>query len=123
MPETLDQLVQRIRDTHPVTLDCRIFSGAVALHLIAVPADQRRIGVGSAVMGELCAFADQHQLTITLTAFDGFGTQVETLIDFYARFGFEAHLPNRPTSLRRIPRPTDTASRATRPASAGTVGP
>lgn len=54
-----------------------------------VPAEDRRQGLGSLVMNELCRHADTYRWRMRLDASSRFGTDEIVLTDFYARFGFD----------------------------------
>lgn len=62
------------------------------LGMMVVPSNDRKSGVGTQVMNDLCAFADRNKLTITLSpasVSDSIGASSSTrLIAFYKRFGF-----------------------------------
>lgn len=62
---------------------------ALELVRLYVPAADRRQGLGSLVMNELCRHADAHGWEMSLTASARFGTNEIVLTDFYARFGFK----------------------------------
>jgi GNAT superfamily N-acetyltransferase len=66
--------------------------GDLELAHIEVPKENRKAGVGTAVMGELTAYADQHGRRVILdpaTRGDSMGTTSRTrLVDFYGRHGF-----------------------------------
>jgi len=65
----------------------------IKLDSIRVAKDARKSGVGSAVMQELTAYADEHGQRIVLTPGqkdDGHGTTSRSrLVKFYKRFGFK----------------------------------
>ena len=82
----------------------------VKIDSIYVPEERRNEGVGSKVMQELCDWADQHNIILSLTASGDFGGSVTKLKRFYPRFGF---VPNKGRNkdfrtrdtLIRYPRP------------------
>lgn len=91
MPElsgaaALDVLLDHHRD---VIVDvAATSSGHVVLARIVVPDDRRRRGLGSAVMRDLCDWADQNGRTLALTPATDFGGTKAGLLRFYKRFGF-----------------------------------
>jgi len=58
------------------------------LSKIIVPSDGRNEGIGTKVMIELCKYADQKKLVISLNPSDEYGGTVSKLKRFYKRFGF-----------------------------------
>jgi GNAT superfamily N-acetyltransferase len=63
-------------------------AGFVILSVLIVPKGERNNGSGSAVMGELTAYADAHGLPLATTPSPDFGGSVRRLTAFYRRFGF-----------------------------------
>lgn len=61
----------------------------IKLARLVVPKEQRKEGIGSKVMEDLTALADEFGLTIALSPSTDFGaTSVDRLRRFYGRFGF-----------------------------------
>lgn len=60
----------------------------VSIQTIAIPARDRRQGLGTIVMNEICDTADEKGWTLTLSVSDGLGTPLDVLIEWYQRFGF-----------------------------------
>ena len=58
------------------------------LNKIDVPKDKRESGIGTAVMNDLVALADQQGAVLKLSPSGDFGGSVPRLKDFYERFGF-----------------------------------
>ena len=87
------QYSQHIKDKYKlINFQLLYTSGSFDLIIFVVPKEKRKTGVGSQVMQELCAFADQHQKKILLTPMhkDKFygTTSYQRLVKFYQRFGF-----------------------------------
>lgn len=61
----------------------------IELGRISVPPNQRGKGIGSKVMRDLTEWADANGYMITLVASDVYGSDLDRLIKFYERFGFE----------------------------------
>jgi len=70
----------------------------VTFHLISVPKALRHQGVGESVLTQVCAWADEHRITLTGTADSAFGTPLSALLALYRRHGFvgERHVTRRP---------------------------
>lgn len=66
----------------------RFYPEYVILHLLVVPKDQRRRGLGTNAMQRLIRAADEHRDTLALTPSGDFGASVRRLQSFYRRFGF-----------------------------------
>lgn len=82
-----------LRQKYPdVDLDVSETSQKLTLSKIVVPEGQRSSGVGTAVMSDLIAYADQRGLPVGLTPSTAFGGSKGRLQDFYKRFGF---VPNK----------------------------
>ena len=82
-----------LRQKYPdVDLDVSETSQKLTLSKIVVPEAQRSSGVGTAVMSDLIAYADQRGLPVGLTPSTAFGGSKGRLQDFYKRFGF---VPNK----------------------------
>ena len=68
-------------------------SNWVLLDRIVVPKSDRKSGIGTKAMQELCLFADINNLKLSLILadkYDGLGTTSRTrLANFYKRFGFK----------------------------------
>jgi len=67
-------------------------NGNLKLHLLIVPKDKRKQGIGSQAMEELVRYADRHGFQLTLSTAsedDRMGTTSKgRLLKFYRRFGF-----------------------------------
>ena len=62
----------------------------IKLHVLVVPKELRRRGLGTAYMKDLCAHADKTSRRILLTADTSFGATSKTRLKrFYKRFGFK----------------------------------
>lgn len=93
----VDGFSDEIRDKYSLQrfelfLDTR-YKNVLCLDKIQVSADDRRGGIGSAAMKDVCDFADEYGLRIWLTLASPdnkeFGTEsIEKLQKFYSRFGF-----------------------------------
>lgn len=66
----------------------------ISLNMLEVPADQRRMGNGTAAMEDLVSFADANNVRIVLTpeAYDRYGNRSKRsdarLVRWYKSFGF-----------------------------------
>jgi GNAT superfamily N-acetyltransferase len=89
--EELDALTQQIRDgagAPGVFLDAHISQGGdLSLDAIAVPQSRQNDGVGSAMLEQLLAWADAHNLAVSLDAAPA-PRKKGALARFYARHGF-----------------------------------
>lgn len=63
-------------------------AGHVVINKIVVPKSERGSGVGSSVMRETTAWADEGDVTLSLTPSSDFGGSKPRLVAFYRRFGF-----------------------------------
>lgn len=61
---------------------------ALSLDLVSVPPSERRQGLGTAALSALNFFADQHGVTVYLTADSGLGTPLPVLHRLYAAHGY-----------------------------------
>lgn len=75
----------RIKLFHSDTLDD---TPMLSLISIVIPASDRRQGIGTLIMSYLCREADAYGWSIDLDASSRLGTNTETLVEFYSRFGF-----------------------------------
>lgn len=55
---------------------------------IVVPKEFRGYGIGSRVISDILAYAQSKRKPVTLTASESYGSNMEALKRFYARFGF-----------------------------------
>lgn len=60
----------------------------IQLNLIKIKKSQRKKGYGSAIMYELCALADSHNVRVKLWATNLYGVEVKILYSFYNKHGF-----------------------------------
>lgn len=60
----------------------------ISIETIAIPAKDRRQGIGTMVMNEICDTADEKGWTLHLSVTDGLGTPMRVLIEWYQSFGF-----------------------------------
>lgn len=109
MKSTKSAVLLQLRARFPdVSLFIIERTDVILLMRIEVPADARGKGVGTAVMRELCAYADALKTRISLTPSVDFGGKRERLVRFYARFGFvEDASPHRNedvNAMNRAPR-------------------
>lgn len=81
-------LEARLEAQYDVRLDISYSSHTNGITLSRIVANQRSNGTGTAVMKELCAFADQHRVLIGLSPSSDFGGTKSRLVRFYQRFGF-----------------------------------
>lgn len=65
----------------------------IKIDRIVINQNDRNNGVGSAVLEEICEFADIYFTKLFLCADEIYGGELEKLIKFYQRFGFN-RLPN-----------------------------
>jgi len=74
-----------------VQIDTYVSRTKPSIHLafINIPEDKRQAGIGTEIMREVVAVADQFDCAIKLTPFEGFGTPFDVLEKFYESFGFE----------------------------------
>lgn len=86
----VDELVSALKTRFQVNLSLSYNNtkNTMTLHKIIVPKEQRGTGVGTSVMTEICALADQLGAKLTLTPSSDFGGSVSKLIAFYSKFGF-----------------------------------
>ena len=63
-------------------------ASSLTLHLIWLPPSKRNQGFGGEIMTELAAYCDRHNLTFTLKPVADYGTGVEALRAFYAKYRF-----------------------------------
>jgi predicted GNAT family N-acyltransferase len=89
--EDLDSLKKTLLTQYPgLQLSIHKLMGKDELYLskIIVPKDGRNEGIGTKVMIELCKYADQKKLVISLNPSEEFGGNGSKLKRFYKRFGF-----------------------------------
>lgn len=89
----MKQYSKHIKDKYElVNFQLLYTNGNLDLIIFVVPKEKRKSGVGTKVMQELCAFADQHQKKILLTPMNRdkfYGTtSYQRLVKFYQKFGF-----------------------------------
>lgn len=73
---------------HLKGLDIYEKEGSLVLSRIVINDDTRESGIGSKVMSDLVAYADENNKIIALTPSEDFGGVKSRLIKFYKRFGF-----------------------------------
>jgi predicted GNAT family acetyltransferase len=89
--DTLDKIVKKHQGQG---LDIYAYDngkGTITLSTLRVPKENRKQGMGSSFMEELCAYADRAKKDIELNLGEkeaGETTSKNRLIDFYKRFGF-----------------------------------
>lgn len=89
--ENLDTLKKTLITKYPgLQLNIHKIMGRDELYLskIIVPNNKQNEGIGTKVMIELCKYADQKNLIISLNPSDEYGGNVNKLKRFYKRFGF-----------------------------------
>lgn len=59
------------------------------LNVIKIKPEFKNQGWGKKIMTDLCSYADKHDLIITLTPSDSFGSNVGKLKAFYKAFNFQ----------------------------------
>lgn len=98
----LQDAADALKAQHPgLVLDMhRRGPDSVVLETICVPTHRRRAGVGTAVLGALCAEADRLGLTVELVAYDGLGTPRDALVKFYRSHGFVRKFERSATMIR-----------------------
>src|SRR4051812_21635630 len=106
--DLLDKLEADIKRRHSGVqkLGLSLIRGEIELATLTVK--PRKRGTGTAVMNELCAFADRHGVTMKLTpAQKGFEatTSRARLIRFYKRFGFQENHKQTPIAAGMIRSP------------------
>lgn len=80
---------ERLKSAYPETrLGLSAYPNRLHLDVLIVPKEQRRQGVGSAIMQELTSTADREGLTMSVTPSTDFGGTKEGLHRFYRNFGF-----------------------------------
>lgn len=90
MSMEVTDLVNRIEDTHGVTLDLYDKGNRMILSRIIVPKSERGAKVGSRVMQEIIDYADSNELAVYLTPSKDFGaSSLARLKRFYKSFGFK----------------------------------
>jgi len=60
----------------------------MTVSLLRLPKADRKKGIGTAIMKELCAYADKKSIIVALSPTSEFGTGKATLMRFYKSFGF-----------------------------------
>ena len=87
---SLTNLSQQIKQEYGVELSLLDNGEIIELIKIVIPKDQRGLGLGSKIMGEITAWADQKGKIISLTPSKDFGgSSVSRLVRFYSQFGFK----------------------------------
>jgi len=77
----------------------------IVLNYIEVDKEHKNSGIGSRIMNDLVAFADNENFIITLNTTDKFGSSVKRLKSFYERFGFKVNKDRRFTEqMIRLPK-------------------
>jgi len=77
----------------------------IVLNYIEVDKEHKNSGIGSRIMNDLVAFADNENFIITLNSTDKFGSSVKRLKSFYERFGFKVNKDRRFTEqMIRLPK-------------------
>lgn len=84
----LRKLVTDLQQRHPVILRAYVYRNLLTVGRIEVNKFDRDKGIGSEVMTSLFDFADQHQLTVTLSPSTDFGGTLKRLNSFYLNLGF-----------------------------------
>jgi len=88
----LNAFAKYIREKYEVTFDIYLWRKKdIYLSQIAVPKENRKEGVGTKVMLDLCKYADKQGMRITLLVSgktSGSTTSKSRLVRFYKRFGF-----------------------------------
>jgi len=59
---------------------------------IIIPPAKRCTGIGTAILTHICAYCDKNNLVCKLIPSSEFGSNLDRLIEFYFRFGFEFDL-------------------------------
>ena len=89
----IGMLQNKLESKYPVELQLRALSvDTFALNLIRVDVLQQRMGVGTKVLQDLCAYADRQEKNIVLTVETKSPIQrlsKQKLLTFYKRFGFQ----------------------------------
>lgn len=75
----------------PVVISLGFKYNNIVLHSIVIERSQRNQGLGTQILNELCAFADTHGVTITLTPDSSLGGNLRKLKAFYKKFGFKKY--------------------------------
>jgi hypothetical protein len=87
---SLTNLSQQIKREYGVELSLLDNGEIIELIKIVIPKDQRGLGIGSKIMREITAWADQKGKIISLTPSKDFGgSSVSRLVRFYSQFGFK----------------------------------
>ena len=75
---------------HPpsITFDVFHYGDELILDALIIPKRLRGKGYGTYLMDELCEYADDENLPISVEAGDGWGTPLNELITFYGKWGF-----------------------------------
>lgn len=86
-------LESNLENRHKVSLSISYseYSNTIIFSRIVVNKENRSEGIGTAVMKELCAFADQQHIRIALTPSSDFGGSKGRLTKFYRAFGFKPY--------------------------------
>lgn len=64
-------------------------SESITLSYIGAPEGKQKQGIGTKMMTDLCKYADDNGLDITLYANGTLGTEISALKKFYSKFGFK----------------------------------
>lgn len=87
----IEQFTKQMESTYPVELYMSYYKneGTMVLDKIVVQKSAQKTGVGSKVMSEIIAFADELQKPIALTPDTSYGgSSIKRLTKFYKRFDF-----------------------------------
>ena len=82
---------------------------SLELSVIKAPPDKRNQGIASSFMNKLTELADKHEIIITLSPSNTFGSSVTRLKEFYQRFGFKKNTGSKAdhrfsNSMIRVPK-------------------
>lgn len=87
MNELVRYIESKAQEPH-TSLRLRFVDGKILLEHIEVSIEARGRSLGTFTMMNLCELADEYNLDIFLHVSGFFGTNVEVLRSWYARFGF-----------------------------------
>lgn len=84
------ELYTELLDKEDITLELEEYPDGktVELHIIEVPKDRAKEGIGSSIMNTLCEWADKNKKVITLKPAGGSRISKSKLTDWYSKFGF-----------------------------------
>ena len=116
---SLTSLIQQIERGYDVGLSLLDYGDIIRLEKIVIPKDQRGLGIGSKIMKDITAWADQKGKIISLTPSKDFGgSSVSRLVRFYSQFGFKKNKGRNKdfrTQDTMIRYPKSSVKRASRP--------